>query len=316
MGGKIYGGAAVIKTNEQPDNVLVETDSGFTVSCKNLVFATNAPSNHQIKIHTKEAAYRSYMIGLKIKKDIFPKILLWDTEDPYHYVRVQSEKDHDVILIGGCDHRVGQEDASKDYFEELKFWAQDRLGMSGEMIYKWSGQIIETLDGLAYIGKSPGSTNTYEVSGDSGHGLTHGTIAGIIISDLILGNHNSWIELYNPARKNIHSIVTFVKENIQGVSQNIDWITPGDVKSEADMPNDSGAIIRDGIEKIAVYKDASGNLHKCSAVCPHLGALVRWNHLEKTWDCPFHGSRFSIDGEVLNGPTNDGLELVNKNKIR
>lgn len=317
LGGTIYGRALVIDYKNEEDKISVKTETGYVISCQYLVFATNVPSHHRVSMHTKESAYRSYVIGVKIPKKYFPKVLLWDTAEPYHYVRVQEGPDFDILIVGGEDHRVGQGENSVDYFEKLEHWTKRTLGVSGNILYKWSGQIIETLDGLAYIGRSPPhkGKNIFEVSGDSGHGLTHGTIAGIIIPSLITGQDNPWTELYDPSRKTYNgNVATYLIENLKSAVQALDWITPGEVEDELDIPPGSGAILRRGFKKVAVYRDEYGKLHQCSAVCPHMGAVVHWNESEKTWDCPMHGSRFCSKGKVINGPVNTNLTPVNSSE--
>lgn len=313
LGGKLYGKALVIEYKNEEPNIVVKTESGHTITCEYLVFATNVPIHHRVRMHTKESAYRSYVIGIKIPKNSFPQILLWDTAEPYHYVRVQSGPDYDILIVGGEDHRVGQGENNIDYFERLEHWTKRTFDLDGEILYKWSGQIIETLDGLAYIGRSPANKgkNIFEVSGDSGHGLTHGTIAGMIIPALITGKEHPWSELYDPARKTFNGGVSnYLIENLKSAVQVLDWITPGEVEDELDIPPGSGAILRRGLKKIAAYRDEHGKLHECSAVCPHMGAVVHWNESEKTWDCPMHGSRFCTKGKVINGPACKGLSPV------
>jgi Rieske Fe-S protein len=148
------------------------------------------------------------------------------------------------------------------------------------------------------------------VTGDSGQGMTHGTIAGMLLTDLIMGRGNRWEKLYDPARKSLRAAGTYVGEAVNMAAQYADWVTPGDVASEEDVAMDSGAVIRHGLSKVAVYRDETGTLHRCSAICPHLGCIVTWNTAEKTWDCPCHGSRFDKFGTVLNGPANKDLRRV------
>ena len=174
--------------------------------------------------------------------------------------------------------------------------------------FKWSGQIMEPVDGLAFIGRNPmDHANVYTVTGDSGTGLTHGTIAGILLTDLILKRHNPWETLYDPGRITLRAAGEFAKEALNTAAQYADWVTPGDVASTEEIVKDSGAVVRRGAAKVAVYRDATGALHERSAVCPHLGCIVAWNPVEKTWDCPCHGSRFDKFGGVINGPANIGL---------
>jgi len=167
---------------------------------------------------------------------------------------------------------------------------------------------MESHDGLAFIGRNPlDEPNVYIATGDSGMGMTHGTIAGMILTDLILGRESPWSALYEPSRKTLGAAGEFLKENLNVARQYGDWLTGGEVGSAEDVGRDSGAVLRRGLSKVAVYRDGAGVVHECSAVCPHLGCIVNWNDAEKTWDCPCHGSRFDRAGQVLNGPANRNL---------
>jgi Rieske Fe-S protein len=167
---------------------------------------------------------------------------------------------------------------------------------------------METIDGLAFIGRNPGDKeNVYVATGDSGMGITHGTIAGMLLCDMILGKNNPWEELYDPSRKAVLSMDSFLKENLNVAAQYLDWVMPGEVSSEADIEFGAGAILRQGLTKVAVYRDEAGKCYKMSAVCPHLQCIVQWNAAEHSWDCPCHGSRFDKQGKVINGPSNVDL---------
>jgi nitrite reductase/ring-hydroxylating ferredoxin subunit len=169
--------------------------------------------------------------------------------------------------------------------------------------FRWSGQVMEPVDYMAFIGKNPGTDeHIFIATGDSGNGMTHGTIAGILLTDLILGKKNPWALLYDPSRKTLRATPEFLKENLNVAVQYADWATAGDVGSTDEIAPGSGAVIRKGARKIAVYKDEQGNVHLRSAVCTHLYCIVDWNSMEKTWDCPCHGSRFDPYGRVVNGP--------------
>jgi Rieske Fe-S protein len=170
---------------------------------------------------------------------------------------------------------------------------------------------MEPVDSLAFIGRNPlDSENVYTVTGDSGNGMTHGTIAGMLITDLILGRHNAWAHLYDPGRVTLRASGEFAKEAVNMAAQYADHLTGGDVDAVEQIAKDSGAVVRRGAVKIAAYRDATGALHERSAICPHLGCVVAWNPAEKTWDCPCHGSRFDKFGTVINGPANVGLTRV------
>ena len=180
--------------------------------------------------------------------------------------------------------------------------------MAEDIEFRWSGQVMEPVDGLAFIGRNPSDAdNVYIATGDSGMGMTHGTIAGVLLTDLILGRANPWTELYNPSRKTLVAAKDFVEENLNVAAQYADLITPGDVKSVDEIEKGQGAVLRKGLSKIAAYREEDGTLHTVSAVCVHLGCVVTWNSAEKTWDCPCHGSRYDALGSVINGPANSDL---------
>jgi Rieske Fe-S protein len=169
--------------------------------------------------------------------------------------------------------------------------------------YRWSGQVMEPVDGLAFIGPNPGDApNVYIATGDSGNGMTHGTLAGMLLADLIQGRENEWATLYDPARVTLRAAKEFASENLNVAAQYADYATPGDVDSPDAIQPGEGAVIRRGLAKVAVYRDEAGALHERSAVCTHLGCVVAWNAGEKSWDCPCHGSRFDPFGRVVNGP--------------
>ena len=172
----------------------------------------------------------------------------------------------------------------------------------------WGGQVMEPADYLAFIGHNPmDHENIYVVTGDSGMGLTHSTIAGMLLCDLIVGRKNPWEKLYSPSRVPVMAASELAKEDFNMAAQYTDWLTGGDVASVDEIARDSGGLVRRGLEKIAVYRDPNGVLHECLAACPHLGCVVQWNPGEKTWDCPCHGSRFDAKGHVINGPANRDL---------
>lgn len=312
QGGKIFTNTHV---NHFEDGVqcVVKTASGAIVTANSVIVATSTPINNRLMIHTKQAPYRTYVVGARIPKGSVPKGLYWDTANPYHYIRIQkhlSDLHSDWLLVGGEDHRTGQDKEIAGKYDNIEEWARARLPIMGALEYRWSGQVFEPVDSLAFIGRNPLDKNTYIVTGDSGNGITHGTLSGILLPDLINGKENSWKELYEPSRKTFASIPKFIKENINTSNQYLDWLTPGE-KQEIDLlPKNEGVILREGLKKIAVFRDNQNNVHVCSAFCPHLGGCVRWNPGEKSWDCPCHGSRFDGYGKVLNGPAINDLSKL------
>ena len=166
---------------------------------------------------------------------------------------------------------------------------------------------METMDGLAYIGREDDESRVFIATGDSGMGMTHGTIAGIILSDLILGRSSSWAELYSPRRRRIGALGELARESLNVALQYASLVSPGEVDSVGEIAPGSGAVMRRGLHKLAVYRDVRGLLHERSAVCTHLHCIVQWNSMEKSWDCPCHGSRFDALGKVLHGPAVNDL---------
>ncbi len=314
--GRIFGRTHAAAAIEAGPPVRVPTTNGPAVTCDAVVVATNTPVNDRVAIHTKQFPYLTYAVGLKVPAGSVTPALYWDTLDPYHYVRLQHGGDagEDVLIVGGEDHKTGHDDDAASRHAKLELWARHRWPMCGEAAFRWSGQVMETVDGLAFIGRNPGDENIYVATGDSGMGMTHGTIAGMLLTDLILGRENPWAQLYDPARKPVWGMAgkEFLKENLDVGKQYLDWVTGGDVSSADQVSRGAGAVVRRGLHKVAVYRDDAGRLHEYSATCPHLGCVVHWNGGEKTWDCPCHGSRFDAYGRVLNGPANADLGPADK----
>jgi glycine/D-amino acid oxidase-like deaminating enzyme/nitrite reductase/ring-hydroxylating ferredoxin subunit len=309
-GGRIYTGTHATKVTGG-SGASVETTSG-TVRARHIVVATNSPVNNLVAIHTKQAPYMTYVIGARVPRNAVTTALYWDTGDPYHYIRLHPlAADHDLLIVGGEDHKSGQADDTDQRHPRLEHWTRERFPSVGEVAYRWAGQVMEPVDSLAFIGRNPlDQENVYTVTGDSGNGMTHGTIAGMLITDLILGRHNAWANLYDPGRVSLRAGGEFAKEAANMAAQYVDHLTGGDVGDAEEIAKDSGAVIRRGMSKVAVYRDQTGTLHERSAICPHLGCVVQWNTSEKTWDCPCHGSRFDKFGTVINGPANVDLMKV------
>ncbi|MGE3315265.1 MAG: FAD-dependent oxidoreductase [Planctomycetaceae bacterium] len=309
-GGRIYGSTRAKEIAGGTD-AYVRTEHGATVRAGAIFVATNTPINDMIAMHTKQAPYVTYVIGTRVPRGSVPFGLYWDTLDPYHYVRLQRGSvgdDNDTLIIGGEDHKCGQASDGPERFQRLEQWARRRFPMMEGTEFRWSGQVMETMDGLGFIGRNPmDQNNVYIATGDSGMGMTHGAIAGILISDLILGRENRWESLYEPSRKTPGAIGDFTKENLNVAKEYGSWLTGGDVGSEEEIPCNCGAVIRQGTTKLAVYRDEQGRLTRLSAVCPHLKCIVSWNGVLRTWDCPCHGSRFDAHGQVLDGPAYGGL---------
>jgi glycine/D-amino acid oxidase-like deaminating enzyme/nitrite reductase/ring-hydroxylating ferredoxin subunit len=311
FGGNVFTGTHAASFHKEG----VTTSEGFRVKADHIVVATNSPVNDRVTMHTKQGPYRTYVVALRVPKGSVPKILLWDTGDqnvkpyPYHYIRLQNlNSSSDLLIVGGEDHKTGQAEDWEHRFQILEEWTRERFPTAKDVLYHWSGQVMEPIDSLAFIGRNPGDENIYICTGDSGNGMTHGTIAGMLISDLILKKANPWEEVYDPSRITLRAATDFVEENVNVMKQYSEWVQRGDIRSVEELAPGQGGVLKEGIHPIAVYRDPTGKLHANSAVCVHLGCIVHWNDEEKTFDCPCHGSRFTYEGKVINGPANEDLE--------
>ncbi len=305
-GGRIFARTKATDLKKNGKLQDVHTEHGI-ISADAVVVATNTPFNDRVVMHTKQAGYQSYVIGIRIPKGSVPSLLLWDTGDPYYYLRLDSP-DGEMLVVGGKDHKVGQDEAPEHRYTELEAWVRERFPMAGEVVYRWSGMVMEPADGLAYLGRNPlDDDNVFVITGDSGNGMTHCTLGATIVNDLIHGRDNRYAKLFDPARKPWHGLGEFVVEQANTLSQYGDWLKGGEVKTVDDIAPGDGAIVQSGASKVAAYRDEGGQLHCVSAVCTHLGCIVSFNSAEKSWDCPCHASRFGIDGEVLHGPAKTPL---------
>ncbi len=313
-GGALHCDSRVEKI-EGGSPAMVTTDDGFTVAADHVVVCTNGAISDMMVTHMKQAPYRSFVVAFRVPKGSVPDALYWDTADPYHYARIQPlDEAGDALIVGGEDHKTAHEDDAGDRFERLEEWTRARFPIAGERIAQWSGQVLEPYDYLAYIGRNPdGAERVWLATGDSGMGMTHGTIAAILLGDLLEGREHRWATLYDPKRVTLHhtELGTLARETADVAAQFVDYVTPGQVDDPSSIPNGEGRVIRRGARKIAAYRDERGTLHECSAVCTHLKCIVDWNSAEKSWDCPCHGSRFAPTGTVIAGPATMDLEQVN-----
>ena len=315
---RAHGGA--IHTNTVVEKVRggepcqVTTTHGHTVSAGAVVIATNNPFEGGTILHAKVAAYITYAVAAEIPKGSARSGLYWDTEDPYHYVRFQpgdGAGNFDYLIVGGEDHKTGQADDQPQRWDRLEAWAKKRFPNMGAVRHHWSGEVFETPDGLGLIGLAPwNGPHVFVITGDSGMGMTHGTLGARLVADLVMGRPNEWASVYSPSRLMPGALRTLLGENLNLAAQFTDWLTGGDVKNADEIPRGHGAVVRSGLTKLAVYKDDQGKVTTLSAVCPHMGGLVRWNPGEATWDCPCHGSRFSATGTCLHGPSTSNLTKV------
>lgn len=304
----------------------IRTDKGFTVKAEHVVIATNSPVNSKYTMPLKQDAYRTYVIGALVKKGALPKALWWDTGDqnskntapPYHYIRLHPYNDtHDLLISGGEDHPVGDTgEKLTDHFAILQEWTRKNFPVEN-IIYRWSGQVMEPMDSLAFIGRNPwDKNNVYILTGDSGNGMTHCTIAGLLITDLITGKENPWEKIYRPSRFNLAESGPFFKKlKDDFVSTVKSFIEMNDGEELSSVKKGEGKIIEMLNKKVGVFRDENDQVHIVSATCAHMGCTVTWNNEEMTWDCPCHGSRYTYEGKVINGPANMDLAAYSGEKV-
>lgn len=310
-GCRIFEQSEAGKFEDDPRVVVV---NGKRIKCQNIVIATHVPLMGEAGLvsaalfQTKLAPYSSYAIGAKIPRGTFPEASFWDTSDPYYYLRIDAKPGTDYAIFGGEDHKTGQASDTKERFGRLERLLK-RLVPHARVDRHWSGQVVETHDGLPYIGET--AAGQFVATGFSGNGMTLGTLAGIMACDAFLGRKNPWQTIFNPSRKKTGGLWNFVKENIDYPYYLLrDRLAGTDGVSTRDVPRGEGRVLEIDGQHVACSRDDNGKLTSVSAVCTHLGCLVHWNRAEGTWDCPCHGSRFQASGEVLAGPAEDPLAPV------
>ncbi len=311
FGGRIFCGTHVTGVHGGAEAEILTAD-GPVVRAHAAIVATNSPINNRFALHTRQVPYRTFVIGAMVPKHAVTKALFWDDCDPYRYVRleglVDTTLDCDVLVVGGEDERTGRVRDDEARYARLEGWARARWPVMGEVKFRWSGQVYEPADGLAFIGRNPmDADNIYVVTGDSGQGMTHGTIAGMLLTDLVCGRSNPWTKLYDPARVRLASAGEYARDTLGTAAQYADWLTPGEAGGVDAIRPGEGAVVRRGLQKLAAFKDEDGVLHVRSATCTHLGCVVAWNRSDRSWECPCHGSRFDRYGKVINGPATTDL---------
>jgi glycine/D-amino acid oxidase-like deaminating enzyme/nitrite reductase/ring-hydroxylating ferredoxin subunit len=284
--------------------------NGGEVRARDVIIATHSPSANRGLLMTKVASYRTYVIAAEVPS-LSLDGLFWDTTEPYHYLRVQefnlANRRVSLLIVGGGDHKTGHA-TLPDPFGDLERYTRDRF-QSVEVRFRWSGQIIEPVDGLPYIGSYSGKSGLWCATGYSGNGMTFGTLAGMILSDRVLGRANAWADLYDTGRLSLRSAGRYLRENKDfPVCVIGDAIRRGPAPPSGGLAPGEADVVKVRGKAVAISRDENGEIHVMKAACTHMGCHVRWNRFERSWDCPCHGSRFDASGQVLNGPAADGLK--------
>jgi glycine/D-amino acid oxidase-like deaminating enzyme/nitrite reductase/ring-hydroxylating ferredoxin subunit len=312
-GGRLFADTAHVSEEETANGVEVETERGAIIRAGAALFATNSPTNNKVAVHSKQEPNRTYVIAGRVPKGSVPDVLLWDTYEAYHYVRLQELSDsEDLLIVGGEDHRSGEADDMPDRIASLADWTRKRYPSFTNTEFSWSGQVMETIDFMPFSGRNPGNRHIFIHTGDSGQGITNGVAGSLTVAPLILGEDSPYAALFDPGRKpaSSTSIGEFVRGQIGAAKNLAEKLGPGELGSIDELNPREGGILRRGMSKIAVYRDENGTVIERSATCTHLGCVVHWNSFERCWDCPCHGSQFAVDGQVLNGPATRPLEAA------
>jgi Rieske Fe-S protein len=295
--------------------ITATTSGGHRIHCERVLIATHVPLQGMTSLlpatvlQSKLAPYSSYALGGWVKRGSVPEALFWDTGDPYDYLRVDRRHDHDFVIFGGEDHKTGQVDDTRQPYARLERRLKQRLP-DISITHRWSGQVVETNDGLPYIGET--SKGQFVATGYSGNGMTFGTLSAVMFADEVTGRPNPWRELFDPGRtKIVGGLWDYLRENKDYPYYLVrDRFAGIGGKRLRSVPRGSGEVIEVSGQPAAVYRGLDGKIHVRSAVCTHMGCYVHWNDTERTWDCPCHGSRFKASGDVLAGPAESPLREI------
>ena len=284
---------------DQGDPCTVRTEDGATLKAGHVVIATHLPILDRGLYFARSHPERSYVVLAKLRSGV-PQGMYLSDESPAHSLRSVPTPDGELLMVGGESHKVGQSDGAERY-RALESWARERFDVES-VEHRWAAQDHIPADMLPFVGPLwPLSDRVVTATGMRKWGLAMGTTAAAMLGDAVQGRENRFAEVFTPNRLNpVSSAPSLAKENANvGYRFVRDRLQRG---SAEDLPPGQGAVVGDGPKQRAVYRDDAGKLHERSARCTHLGCIVRFNSGEQSWDCPCHGSRFGIDGEVLEGP--------------
>jgi glycine/D-amino acid oxidase-like deaminating enzyme/nitrite reductase/ring-hydroxylating ferredoxin subunit len=313
---RIDGDGSHLFENTNADEVeaqpLAVVAGSHRLTCDYVVVATHNPMAGKTNIasatlfQTKLALYTTYAVAGKVQSGAGVEASFWDTAEPYSYLRIEHRRGFDYAILGGEDHKTGQVDDTTACYERLE-QRMRALFPEVDLTHRWSGQVIETPDGLPYIGET--AERQFAATGFSGNGMTFGTLAGMMARDRVLGRENPWSDLFDPGRKKIKGgLWDYLRENKDYPYYMVrDRFAGAEGRSLRAVRRGEGRILELDGTRVAAYRDESGSVTRLSPICTHMGCVVAWNAAERTWDCPCHGSRFEPTGTVLSGPAESPL---------
>lgn len=286
----------------------VTTDQG-TIRAQFVVMATQIPFLDKGGFFARTSPSRSYAIAVQLNGPA-PDDMYLSIDSPTRSVRSHIENGTTYVIIGGEGHKVGQDPDTRQRYDALETWARERYDVRS-VDYRWSAQDYMPVDDVPYIGPiTPGDGRILVATGFKKWGMTTGTVAGMMLTDTVMGRESPWTPVFDSTRADIRrSAKEFILENTNVAKRFVgDRLRTLNVPDAADLAPGEGGMVRADGDKLAVYRDESGVLHAVSPHCTHMGCLVTWNTGERSWDCPCHGSRFGINGDVIQGPAVSALE--------
>ncbi|MXQ55908.1 FAD-dependent oxidoreductase [Shimazuella alba] len=309
-GGQVFENTTVVDVEEGQSPAVITRDQ-HRIHCKQVVICSHFPCYDKGGYFARLHADRSYVLAIKPEKS-YPGGMYLSIDNPatrsLREVTIHGEQ---YVLVGGQSHKTGKGVCTMEHYEILEKFAKDTLGIK-EYPYRWSAQDLITLDKVPYIGRLTAKhENIFVATGFRKWGMSHSTVSALLITDLIMERDNPYEALYDPSRFQADpSLRTLIVENLDVAGSLVAGKVGLTFKEPADLNPDEGAIVMVGGEKCGAYRDVDGALHVVDATCTHLGCEVEWNHGDRTWDCPCHGSRYSTDGEVIEGPAEKPLAPV------
>ena len=298
-------------TDIKEDHPLVAETSQGTIRADKALYATHIPPGVNL-LHFRCAPYRSYAMAVKLKKDNYPMALGYDMCEPYHYYRTQNVAGQNYLIAGGEDHKTGHEENTQACFRRLESYVKSYFDVE-EVAFRWSSQYFEPTDGLPYIGQLPGhENNIFVATGFGGNGMIYGSLSALIFLDMMQNRRSPYEALFAPSRaKPVAGFSNFVKEAADVVKELITGKFGIETIHEiSELAAGEARIVHYNEQTVALYKDEDHNVHAVNPACTHIKCTVAWNDVERSWDCPCHGSRFSIDGEVLTAPARKNLQKM------
>ena len=285
-------------------------------SATDIIYATHIPPGVNL-LHLRCAPYRSYAMAVTLENGNYPEDLSYDMYDPYNYYRTQIVNGKPYFIVGGMDHKTGHVEETEQCFRKLEAHIRKYFPVQ-EICYRWSSQYFESADGLPYIGHLPGTPgHVYVATGYGGNGMVYSSVAALLLRQLVLDEPSPYTQLFDPNRiKPVAGFTSFIKHNVDVVKQFAGkFLSPEKIPELSSLAAGEGKVVKYEDQKLAVYKSDAGEIHAIHPICTHMRCEVKWNSAERSWDCPCHGARYDVDGNVLTGPAAQGLEQVQISKL-